>query len=476
MGVNDGGKTLHSVTELSQKDAADIGKGRAKDLGIDRPIVVADMSNIAFVFSKAVSLTLSVVNHLGKWASTGMIMVPVCDGKTRPICKQATNQRIARSDKYRIRAFELRVEIRRAKQNLVEERLNESERVALQKEIKKLETRCKSNETRARNPIPKNFAEELERELCDSGAHVEIPSTGGSVGGVVVAEFQADLYMSSQIVLRQAVMVETRDADIPILAGGGEDEDERGCIAIKNFTKGKYGLVGTSESVLKKAMKHLSKDSKAVFTRAECPIFDGVKCNRLRALMMLCLGCDVYLPGMKGIRATKLAAMIQQIDAPSENALYLNLFNRLKIANSMPNGVIDTYIDALLYEPTNLAPDSANTENPARTYLFQPPTCLPKYLEEFAIDEEFKTNHIFPGPEISTCKGVGNYPHKFLSSDGVKNCFKCHDVVCRECHEEIEKAPYCLTCYATESIVPQSGCPSSKSVAEMQQALIDDNC
>ena len=136
MGVNDGGKTLHSVTELSQKDAADIGKGRAKDLGIDRPIVVADMSNIAFVFSKAVSLTLSVVNHLGKWASTGMIMVPVCDGKTRPICKQATNQRIARSDKYRIRAFELRVEIRRAKQNLVEERLNESERVALQKEIK----------------------------------------------------------------------------------------------------------------------------------------------------------------------------------------------------------------------------------------------------------------------------------------------------------------------------------------------------
>ena len=106
-------------------------------------------------------------------------------------------------------------------------------------------------------------------------------------------------------------MAEKRDADIPILAGDGEDEDERGCIAIKNFTKGRYGLMSTSASILKKAMEHHSKDSKAILTRVEYPIFDGVKSNRLRALMMLCLGCDVYLPGMKGIRAAKLAELIQ---------------------------------------------------------------------------------------------------------------------------------------------------------------------
>lgn len=71
MGVNDGGKTLHSVTELSQKDAADIGKGRAKDLGIDRPIVVADMSNIAFgglisfVSGAVLGVTIGSVINLG---------------------------------------------------------------------------------------------------------------------------------------------------------------------------------------------------------------------------------------------------------------------------------------------------------------------------------------------------------------------------------------------------------------------------
>ena len=219
MGATDGSKTLHSLTELSQKDVADIVKGRARDLGIDRPIVVVDVMNIAFVFSKAVSITMAVVNHLGKWAKTGIVIVPVCDGNIRPICKQATNQRIAASEKCRIKAFQYRVKIRRAKQQLTTERMNQSERENLLAEIKKMEKSCKGYDTRSHNRIPKNFAVNLELELSDSGAHVEDPSTGGSVEEVVVAEYQADLYMSAQIVSRQAVLTETKDADIPILAG-----------------------------------------------------------------------------------------------------------------------------------------------------------------------------------------------------------------------------------------------------------------
>jgi len=47
--------------------------------------------------------------------------------------------------------------------------------------------------------------------------------------------------------------------------------------------------------------------------------------------------------------------------------------------------------------------------------------------------------------------------------------------VCTQCNEKIEKTPYCLGCYATKSIVPESGCPNSKSIAEIRQALVDDN-
>ena len=100
--------------------------------------------------------------------------------------------------------------------------MNESERSALVEEIKKMEKSCKGYDTRSHNRISKTFAADLERELSESGAHVEDPQTGGCVREVVVAEFQADLHMSAQIVSRQAVMVESRDADIPIIAGGGK--------------------------------------------------------------------------------------------------------------------------------------------------------------------------------------------------------------------------------------------------------------
>ena len=136
--------------------------------------------------------------------------------------------------------------------------------------------------------------------------------------------------------------------------------------------------------------------------------------------------------------------LIQQIDVQSEHTLYLNIFSRLKVANGIPNDVIDTYIDALLYKPTNHAHKSVEGDNPTRTYLFDTPTRLPKHLEEFAINEQFKSNYIFPRPKNSTCRGVGNPPHQFLSSDEVKNCPKYNHVVCKECHDKIEKELYCF--------------------------------
>ena len=75
-----------------------------------------------------------------------------------------------------------------------------------------MEKTCKGYDTRSHNRISKTFAEDFERELSDSGAHVEDPKTGGCVGEVDVAEFQADLHMSAQIVSRQAVMVVTKKA------------------------------------------------------------------------------------------------------------------------------------------------------------------------------------------------------------------------------------------------------------------------
>lgn len=468
MGIKSGKKVLSSIIDLSMLDVFEISKGIAKERGMDKAIIVGDCSNIAYAFIKAASIVVSLSIHMMKWANAGFIFIPVCDGYVRPICKQATNERKAKSDKKRIKAYQLRKAIRLAKQRLIEESLNVSDRQSLEKEIQSLERKCKTYDTQSRSIIPKNLAEELQRELYDSGAHSSHPLTGGTVGNVVVAEFQADLYMAHQIIDNKASMVMSRDADIPILCGDD-------CIEIKEFTGGKFEIVCTSESTLESAMKYLPKETKARLIKAECPLFDGIKSPRLRALMMLILGCDVYGPGMTGIKAKRLVTLIESFKATSEDDLYQKLFYKFKTTNKLDDIVIDTYIDALLYEPTNSMPNNVDEENPARTYLFGPPTTLPKYLEEFAVDDDFKANSIFPGPEMTTCKGVGGSTHPFLSSDGVKQCAKCEHDVCQYCHEDINKEPYCLACYATESVVPQSGGAGSKSIAQMRSELIADN-
>ncbi len=67
-------------------------------------------------------------------------------------------------------------------------------------------------------------------------------------------------------------MVETSDADIPIIAGDD-------CIAMKSFTTdGGLELVCTSLETLKKSYKHLSEKAKqrTDIVHAKHPIFEGV--------------------------------------------------------------------------------------------------------------------------------------------------------------------------------------------------------
>ena len=384
MGVKTGSKVLHKVTGLSYADCAAISRGIAAERKIDKPRVVADCNNIVFAFSKSSNSTHSVANHQMKWASTGIVMAPVLDGKVRPICKQATNERIAIREKTRIKAFNLRKDIRKAKERLLNDKLDQAERDTIQTNIIKMERSCKAQETQATNKLPANFAAELKEELINSAAHSVNIATGGFVEDVIEAEFQADCYIAGQVINNKAVMAMTADADIPILCGDC-------CIAIKGFTGKSFEIVCVSESMLKKAMEHLPSDSKAQFISAEFPIFDGVTNPQLRALLMIVLGCDVW-SGMTGVLASSLHKMLTSWNAKSEDELISKLRGTLKYNSKLTDEVIDTYISALIYEPTNAAPQANQTDHTERAYLFGPPTSLPKYLEEFAIDDNFIQN------------------------------------------------------------------------------------
>ena len=158
MGVKNGSKTLHSVTGLTLADVAQMCKGLTAEQQI-LPRIVADCSNLLFVFSKCTSAVSAVAGHLSRIAATGVVMVPVCDGPIRPISKQATNKRIADKELSRIKAYHCRDKVVELKNRLVQESLNQEERdaIAITGEIRKFDTQIKRNETQSQCRMPNNF-------------------------------------------------------------------------------------------------------------------------------------------------------------------------------------------------------------------------------------------------------------------------------------------------------------------------------
>ena len=157
MGVKNGSKTLHSVTGLTLVDVAQMCKGLAAEQQL-LPRIVAECSNLLFVFSKCTSVVSAVAGHLSRIAATGVVMVPVCDGPIRPISKQATNKRIADKELSRIKAYHCRAKVVELKNRLVQESLNQEERDAITGEIRKFDTQIKRNETQSQCRMPNNFA------------------------------------------------------------------------------------------------------------------------------------------------------------------------------------------------------------------------------------------------------------------------------------------------------------------------------
>ena len=463
MGVTQASKYLHSVSKLTLVEIASICTGLVRELGI-LPRVVVDCSNLAFIYTNYISPTDAVAKHLARFAAPGIVIVPVCDGVTRPISKRATNDRIAKKEMCRITALCIRNQIRSMRDCLANESGPNKDHIS--NEIVSLSRRLKANETQATQSMPKNFVANLDHELRQTHAYsVDSESAGGYVEEIVVSEFQADSYMAGQIISRTAVMAMTRDSDIPIIAGDC-------CICIKSFTKGNFEIVSTSESTLRKAMTYLGKDSAAIFTVALTPLFDSVANPRMRALLMIILGCDVY-PGIKGLGGKALIRMMQQSEQEASVDRVFHVLRDQFIAHSkLSEEALDTYIDAILFEPTNSTLNLDASEFPQRTYLFGVPLRLPRYLQQYSPDDAYSCSRIFDGPDMSTCKGVGERSHVFLKHEGHAICSECDEVVCTSCRGMIDKQIFCLSCYSARAIDPTPQ-KSTLTIAEMRLELKD---
>ena len=518
MGVKYGRDVLHSLIGLTIWDVAEICKMMAFDKETSSPVMDADCSNLRFKVGSRDAR--SVANHLTKWSLYGLHMTPVCDGDVRPVCKHATNARKASREKDRIKAHELRTGILALNRKLKFDSLSDNERSLVVIDIDAKQKAMKTKETQSRNTAPANFNKTLVEELEVTDVHSR-NDAGGLVTTALLAEFQANAVMMGRVVSGTSMMVMTNDADIPILAGDS-------CVTVKEYTKdGAVELVTTSRATLEYiihclacAQINLPEEEKGHPTPqyAAFPIFDGITDRHLRATMMLILGCDVYVKGVPNIGTSKLNDIINiafprfQACCPAATLRgYLKKHVVVKHIDNFDDTVVRTYLRALVYEPTNVTPECVNRVIPEgnnrdigeempeifarnhgdsdssddgsdakegqdrtsvfdrghRTYLDNPPTKFPKYLEEFSAPQ----TEIFDGPEIMECKGIAACPHKFLKADGFDECTSCHGIVCMHCRGCLEDNIYCLSYYAAKLLVPSDTLEGGLQIQSMRHKL-----
>ena len=132
--------------------------------------------------------------------------------------------------------------------------------------------------------------------------------------------------------------------------------------------------------------------------------------------------------------------------------------------------VVQTYLDALVYEP-------ANKDGDKTLYIGgDSPVKLAKYCEQFASREANSATEIYPGPTILTCTSAGGREHNFLAAGGSGTCAKCNNVVCTFCQITIgeNKRIHCLTCGASEQLVPDSGAHAAEPIESKRNRLLQE--
>ena len=115
------------------------------------------------------------------------------------------------------------------------------------------------------------------------------------------AEFEADALIKGQFHDRKSSLIFSTDSDIPT------DLGDR-CLVVNVFTGRRLRVATTSRSTRETAFKGLGVESQQCVKRHEpkYPLYQGVGCMKMRALMSVILGCDICPGGVIGVGGKKL--------------------------------------------------------------------------------------------------------------------------------------------------------------------------
>ena len=481
MGLGSNGKLVfYTVPNLTRTDIADIGLKMLQVMPPDgmpnRPIIDMDINNIFYIRGRnKVNPMESVAKFAMEWAQHGIIITPVCDGDTRPTSKQASNRNRATREKNRNKAVTQRLDLRQINQQLNQNEITQETRDKLIKTRTTLEKSIKSAETQSAFAVPANLPHAFEDTITAMKLH-EQNVAGGKVDKVLTGEFQADSLLAGRYLEGKCQMIMSTDGDFPIFCGDD-------CLLIKEFAGGKTTICSTSRKTLENALSYLDAKArdKAELVVPKHPIFEGVEDPKLRILMAVLIGCDVSPGGVHGAGPMWVANTLKEImDSESNKSVYDQMIDhavekskpkqKKKTTPKYSHEVLNTLVDAVLYEPTNAENDENATSLSHRTYMYGEPQKLASYLGEFRNDN----TTIVDGPEVMCCKGPcsnGGASHKFLAAEDHHKCKGCNAIVCEFCLQKIDKDPYCLPCHLVEKLLPGTDPNDMMTVSQLREEL-----
>jgi hypothetical protein len=131
---------------------------------------------------------------------------------------------------------------------------------------------------------------------------------------VVQAEFQADSILAGCIENHTAVLVLLSDSDLAVLLGSK-------CISFKDFSyNDRYKLKTMKDmeifwpdlSVIQEIVDHVGiPDKNIVYSKK--PLLEGIVDMKVRCLLAVGIGCDVYLSGVPGFTPKYLLEFVQKL-------------------------------------------------------------------------------------------------------------------------------------------------------------------
>jgi hypothetical protein len=464
------------------------------------PCIDFDVSWIVRGFAKGTSE--SRINTLLRIASAfsikGFHVKLVCDGVMRHHSKRATIHRQATTQKNKLDLI-----INKSQLMLLSQRRITTDSIEERKEIQETEKKLQSKILRLENEIRNatfNIGEAFVSDLEEALIRLDNPKIT-----MCVALFQADSVMASRIVSKQSDILLTCDSDQAALLGAD-------CVCIKSMKvkeeKDKttnienIDIFFADKSTLERTLQILNIPSESNnIVKATYPIFTGMENPRLRALVAVALGCDVFLN--PPLTPSPLLAFVrsQAVQDVDPNDAYLaikkyitscwmrdkqkkktvrknqknDIMSQIEIDRTEYNKMIDVFVDTFLFEPSNIMENGDITAfSDKHTYIHHPPPSkLHPYIQAFDTEVTDLTPVVDCSLDLPYCVGHGMGKHQFMRAEGHCFCSTCNGNICLQCtfQKGVGESLFCYQCYLPEISVQHDEVENNMSYDELRENL-----